>query len=75
MKNDLLIVVITFNPSDYLDKYVVRDQYAGSNRIAIANQPRAVVDTLEQARSAVPRGLVCFNRDAVDDPVIVESWL
>ena len=31
--------------------------------------------TLDDARSVIPPGLFCMNRDPADDPVIVESWL
>ncbi len=32
-------------------------------------------NTLEEARSLIPPGLVPFERDSSDDAVIVESWL
>lgn len=63
------------NPSDYAGKYVVRRSVSGAEGVAHDPEPLAVVDTLMDARRALPRGLVCMHRAADDDPVIVEVWL
>lgn len=34
-----------------------------------------LADSLEEARSKVPQGLVCIARDKLDDRVIEEIWL
>ena len=71
----LLFVVIYQNPIDFPGKYVVRDQYVIGSRIESAIEPRAIVDSLDEARRRVPWGMVCLARSPEDDPVIVESWI
>lgn len=66
------------NPSDFPGKFVVRIFTANGEppHEPIPNRrPTAVVDTLEEARAALPEGLTRFSRDEKDDPVIVEVWL
>ena len=68
--------VITENPSDYPGKFVVRRRMTTADgKQYVVFGPTAVVDTLEEARAAVPPGTVCFHRDPSDDPVIVETWM
>lgn len=57
-------------PSDYPDKFVVR-LWEGE----LPTAEFSLHDTLEEARAAVPPGLVCLQRFDNDDPVIVETWL
>lgn len=71
----LAIWVITVNPADYPDQYVVRQQFAGRMGVMIAREPEAVAATLEIARDVLPDGLTYFPRQPEDDPVIVETWL
>ena len=67
--------VITANPTDYPGRHVVREHRLQSGRHEAAVAPLAVVDTLEQARAALPPGLARLPRHETDDPVIVETWL
>ena len=68
--------VITENPSDYPGRFVVRKHMVepGGCDVALL-RPTVVVGTLEEARAAVPPGLVHVARDPFDDPVIVETWI
>lgn len=73
----LPIVVIYANPSDYPGKYVTRRQWAcddGAVRVEV--DALAVVDTIEEARTAVPPE-TDFRLDPQpgDDPTIVECWI
>ena len=66
------------NPSDFPGKFVVRIVTANSvppHEPIPDRRPTAVVDTLEQARAALPEGLTRLLPDEIDDPVIVELWL
>jgi hypothetical protein len=81
-KNDLdpqrilAVIVIYRNPSDFPGKYVVRRQWAGRGGVLIEPGTLAVVDTLDQARAAVPPEQdTRLNRQPDDDPCIVEVWL
>ncbi len=74
----LFMWTIFWNPSDYPGKFVVRgfaSNAAPPHDPIVAPEPTAVVDTLEEARAAVPAGLVRTERHPEDDPVIVETWL
>jgi hypothetical protein len=74
MGEPLRIWTIYRNPTDYPTKYVVRG--ASVTRTIVHDpEPTAVVDSLSEARAAVPSGLVCMPRQIADDPVIVECWL
>lgn len=78
MTNRVLpIIVIYQNPLDYPLKFVVRRQWAcEGGRVEIEAEPLAVVDTLDQARAAVPTGSDArLDRDPNDDPTILEVWL
>lgn len=73
---DLMVVwTITYNAPDVPGKYAVR------GHDILPTGPRAhqanlfVGDTLEEARRAIPPGMVHSPRSVDDDPVIVESWL
>lgn len=75
MEDGLRIFVIYDSPRDFPGKYVVREQRADRSGVSVAAAPLAVVDTLGEARRAVPPGLFRIVRDPSDDPVIVESWI
>lgn len=64
-----VIYAIYNNPADFPGKYVVRKwngEAPGSSRVC---------HTLEEARSAIPRGLTNIGRHVGDDPCIEECWL
>lgn len=63
------------SPSDYPGRFVVRRCEVARGVITHDATPLAVVDTLEAARAAVPRGLACMHRHPEDQPQIVEVWL
>ncbi len=70
----LTIWTIYQSPADHPGKYVVR-AYDATAQGTRARPDAAVCDTLAQARAAVPCGLYWMNRNPVDDPTIVETWL
>lgn len=75
-RGGLPLVVIYSNPFDYPGRYVARIQWAMPGGVVQADkEPLVVVDTLEQARAAVPGGMTMLPRDPRDEPQIVEVWL
>ena len=67
------------NPRDYPGRCVVRGwtivRGEHQHELIVDAEPLAIVDTVEEARAAVPPGLVRLDRLPGDDPVIVEVWL
>lgn len=62
-------------PADYPGSFVVREWHIVRGRTApVAGDLVAVVDTLGDARAAVPDGLYNLGRQPGDDSVIVEVW-
>lgn len=62
-------------PKDYPDGFVVREWHIVRGRdTPVAGAVVATVDTLGDARAAVPDGLYRIGRQPGDDPVIVEVW-
>lgn len=62
------------HPADFPDKFVVRG-WRVENGLAVALEDVVIVDTLDEARAAIPEGLRAIPRLKDDDPVIVESWI
>ncbi len=79
MKADrpLLMFTIYENPTDYPGKFVARRFAVTAAGVMPEPDPLAVVDTIEEARAAIPdrEGLVCMRRNPSDEPQIVETWL
>jgi hypothetical protein len=75
MNNLLTIWVIYQNPRDFPGKWVLRGQTAGPGGVITPLPQCVVVDSLDEARTHVPYGLVCMTRHPDDDPVIYEVWL
>jgi hypothetical protein len=72
----LQIFTIYRNPSDYPDRFVLRRSVVTADgRITNDPEPRAVVETLDEARRLLPFGLVHFHRAESDPLPIVEVWL
>jgi hypothetical protein len=71
----LAVYVLYYNPSDYPGLYVVRRQVATATSITVDPEPMAVTDTLMGARALLPVGLHRIERDIIDEPQIVETWL
>jgi hypothetical protein len=72
----LRMFVITANPSDFPGKFVVRENVIarGSSEPILDPAPLAVVDTITEARAAVPPDRICMPRSPKDPPVVVETW-
>lgn len=72
----LTVWVVYCNPKDYPGRFVVRPQFVFSRgRIEVGQEPTAVVDSIDEARSHIPPGLQWFPRQPADDRTIVETWL
>lgn len=56
-------------------KFVVRAYDVLPGGKATARIEAFIRDSLDEARAAVPAGLYWMNRNPVDDPTIVETWL
>jgi hypothetical protein len=67
--------VIYDHPRDYPEKWVVRAQTLKGHEEIVRSPDCSLHDSLEEARRALPPGLVRFDRDPEDDPVIRETWL
>jgi len=70
----LTIWTIYQSPLDHPGKFVVR-AYDVTAAGSVPRPDSCVCDTLAEARAAVPCGLYWMNRNPVDDPTIVETWL
>lgn len=66
---------IYHSPADFPGRFVVREIIHNQGLVMTTLIPLAVVDTIEEARDAVPQGLFCMPRARDDDPVIVETWV
>ena len=63
------------NPRDYPGRFVVRESVVNADSsIVVSDNPVAIVHSLEDARAAVPPGLVMLTCSPEDDPVVVEVW-
>lgn len=72
---DLPMWVVYDHPTDFPEHYVARQHIVG----LAGQQPTGRVilaDTVESIRVALYNiGLACIERNATDDPHIVETWL
>ncbi len=66
--------VIYFNPSDYPGKFVTRRHWTNGTE-DIADRRCVVSETIQEARKAVPSGLVNMGRAYERDMAIYEVWL
>jgi hypothetical protein len=72
--DELAMWTIFASPRDYPGKYVLRRFLIGPDGCTPDAAPLAVVDSLVEARRALPRGLFRQERDAADSPSVVETW-
>lgn len=73
----LVMYVIYFSPSDYIDQYVVRRhalRFPGGDRHVDA-EPCFVGYSVSVARNTIPDGLVRLDRHLEDDPAVMEVWV
>jgi hypothetical protein len=61
-------------PLDFPNHYVIR-QWDVTDDGLVWHLCACVCDSLAEAREQVPVGTICFPREELDDPVIVETWL
>lgn len=66
--------VIYFNPSDYPNKYVLRQFQIEAGHV-IAGAAMAIKDTIEEVRDFLPTGVVQLPVYPTDDKVISEVWM
>ena len=71
----LLMYTIYNKPEDYPDNFVVRRFEIHKGMEIPDPVPLAVTNTLDEARSAIPKGLFPIQRDPADLKSIVETWL
>lgn len=71
---ELIQWTIYDHPLDHPEHFVAREWRIGPG-VAEPTDVIVLCDTLEEARDAVPPGLVCLQRHPMDDPVIIETWL
>lgn len=72
MADEVVLYVIYHNPRDIeLTSYVVR-RFVGERPDF---KPWALANSLNEARSSLPTGMVNLGRDENDDPVILEVWI
>lgn len=71
----LRMYVIYDSPSDARGKFVMREWRIGTVGAPRAMADKALADTLEEARAAVPIGCVNIGRTQGDEEQIVEVWL
>jgi len=73
-EGNIPLICIYDNPADFPDKFVARLWVSGRD----GGKPTrfmAIRDTLAQIRETIPPGMMPLSRNAIDDPVIVETWL
>lgn len=75
MSEPLYMWTICESPKDFPGKFVVRRFRVRAGEVDAEKDPVAVVDTLDQARDAVPLGHYRMDRMPEDEPQIVEVWL
>jgi len=73
--SNLVMYVVYENPADYPDKWVVRDWKITTGVQAPEFEPRAVVESLKEARATIPEGAVNLGRRLLDDLCIYEVWV
>jgi hypothetical protein len=73
-QRNLELYVIYEKPSDYPDGFVVRLHVATAEG-SYPTDSAITCSTSEEARLAIPDGLVCITRSEGDDKTIVETWL
>jgi len=73
-ERELDLFTIYEHPKDYPRGYIVRRWVARSTGFSEAREAWAT-ETLEDARLIIPDGLFRMEREADDDPTIVETWL
>ena len=69
-RGELVLWVVTKNPSDYPGKFVARPGMTGG-----MSKNVLVCDTLDELREALPWGLHRIERHSADDPVVLEVWI
>jgi hypothetical protein len=69
---------IYWSPDDYPDMFVLRPHYVQCGPGATENitpGEAQLFDNLDDARRAVPPGLVRLDRNVEDDKSVVETWV
>ena len=71
----MIMYVVYVNPRDFPGKVVVRRWGIDADGPAAEDEPMAVTNSLNEARDALPDGLIKIRRSPNDDPVIAEVWI
>ena len=71
----LSILTIYRHPTDYPDKYVVRETILDVDGKLLVRVSCNLADTLEEARKFIPPGRCCFSEPNTPELPAVESWI
>jgi hypothetical protein len=75
MKNTLRMYAIFDSPRDFPGFFVVRGWTIGEGILVPDDKETAKVSTIEEAREAIPDGLVQIEKSPFDDPAMAEVWI
>ena len=70
LMKDFFMWTIYFNPRDYPGLFVVRKFNWDK-----PTKEFYTAKTLTEARKYIPDGLINMNRQLMDDPIIIETWI
>jgi len=70
------VFAIYWSPLDFPGKYVVRRWYVvPGNPDPVPDVVPRLTGSIDEARMMVPPGLTRIERQELDDPVLVETWV
>lgn len=67
--------VIYFNPADFPGRFVVREWFIDRDGELLALNLIGTGQTLVEARSLIPQGMINFRRSPDDIPCVLETWM
>ncbi len=70
----LVMLVVTKSPSDFPDLYVARKNLVTA-KVVEATLTHIAAPTLVELHDLMPFGMVILDRQELDEPHIVETWL
>ena len=73
-KTTMYLWTIYNKPIDYPDNVIVRKFAIVDGSIYMTGE-MYICNSVDEARSMVPKDRVCIPRDPVDEPQIIETWI
>lgn len=67
----MYLYVVYKHPTDYPGKFVLRRWWNDKPE----KKPMLVADTLEEARTKIPKWAIRLAKPENEDPVILETWI